>query len=85
MHGWEYKYNYNYMGTYVCVIMHTYIAKMTTAGSVPLDIIIIIIYIIQMINCIIYATPKWLYIYYIYILQPDLRAVLYNSTYNKKL
>ena len=43
-HGWGYKYNYNYMGTYMCVIMHTYIAKMTTAGSVPLDIIIIIYY-----------------------------------------
>ena len=43
VHGWEYKYNYNYMGTYMCVIMHTYIAKTTTAGSMPFDIIIIII------------------------------------------
>ena len=58
------------MGTYMCVIMHTYIAKTTTAGSMPFDIIIIIIlYRWSTVLYYIYATPK-------------LHGYTYNYIYN---
>ena len=44
-HGWEYNYIYRnlHISYYAHIYVRSYVGEMTTAGSMPFDIIIIII------------------------------------------